>query len=78
LEGKIKIIKEQAAYYGNSLGGIMGEVYMASTTAIRKGELQCTKTLLCLLDKNLIVLLFVIRGNRSWWRTIWNSPPTKC
>jgi hypothetical protein len=43
LEGKIKIIKEQAAYYGNSLGGIMGEVYMASTTAIRKGDHELPK-----------------------------------
>ena len=40
MEGKIKINREQAAYYGNSLGGILGEVYMASTTAIRKGVLQ--------------------------------------
>lgn len=28
-------------YYGNSLGGVMGDVYMAATTDVIRGELSC-------------------------------------
>ena len=41
LDGKVHVDTEHAAYYGNSLGGIIGEVYMASTMAVTKGNVTC-------------------------------------
>lgn len=38
--GKKVIDPELAAYYGNSQGGILGEVYMAATTDIPRGCLD--------------------------------------
>ena len=35
--GKKVIDPELAAYYGNSQGGILGEVYMAATTDVPRG-----------------------------------------
>jgi len=36
-QGKEVIDPELANYYGNSQGGIMGEVYMAATTEVTRG-----------------------------------------
>ena len=35
--GKPAIDPQLTSYYGNSLGGIMGEVYMAATTDVERG-----------------------------------------
>ena len=35
--GKSVVNKEHAYYYGNSLGGILGEVYMAATQDVVRG-----------------------------------------
>ena len=37
LNGSIRIDPSLSHYYGNSLGGIMGEVYMASTKDVTRG-----------------------------------------
>ncbi len=37
LNGSVKIDTELTYYYGNSLGGILGDVYMASTVDVKKG-----------------------------------------
>ncbi|XP_064393364.1 uncharacterized protein LOC135340879 [Halichondria panicea] len=39
LNGSVKIDTELTYYYGNSLGGILGDVYMASTVDVKKGVL---------------------------------------
>lgn len=39
MNGSIKIDPSLANYYGNSQGGIMGEVYMASSTEVERGVL---------------------------------------
>ncbi len=36
--GKSVIDPQLANYYGNSLGGILGDVYMALTTDVTRGE----------------------------------------
>ena len=38
LNGSVKIDPTLTHYYGNSLGGVMGEVYMASTTNVVRGK----------------------------------------
>lgn len=37
LNGSVKINTDLTYYYGNSLGGIMGDVYMATTVDVKKG-----------------------------------------
>ncbi len=36
--GKSVLDPQLANYYGNSLGGILGDVYMASTTDVARGQ----------------------------------------
>lgn len=38
LNGTIKIDPTLTHYYGNSLGGVVGEVYMASTVDVERGK----------------------------------------
>lgn len=38
LNGSIKIDPLLSHYYGNSLGGVVGEVYMASTVEVERGK----------------------------------------
>jgi len=41
--GKVRIDPSLSHYYGNSLGGIMGDVYMASTQDVSRGtSVDCT------------------------------------
>ena len=41
LNGTIKINTELSGYYGNSLGGILGDAYMATTVDVKRGVCVC-------------------------------------
>ena len=45
--GRPAIDPSKANYYGNSLGGIMGEVYMAATTDVSRGVDVCVCVCVC-------------------------------
>ena len=88
MDGKVHVDTEHAAYYGNSLGGIMGEVYMASTTAIKKGTYEYYRvsmsTLASHAQSDILYMISscyncnIIRCSWSWWWTVWYSSSTKC
>ena len=50
LNGKVKIDTELTGYYGNSLGGILGDVYMASTVDVKRGAIGITHVVEYLLE----------------------------
>ena len=72
--GKVNINPSLAHYYGNSLGGVMGEVYMAATTDVNRG-LSCDLVLYSLKKKFLIGFYYnvnyfsaepLVRGWDTW------------
>ena len=48
--GQTVVDPDLVYYYGNSLGGIMGNVYMAATTDVTRGVCVCVCVCVCVSD----------------------------